>query len=182
MSGEWMDDVRRRYRLGNEILFDGDSEFFKELTELLKTADRITAISWALELAGQSVEILERRHPYETRPRSALTAASDWAHGNAKMPFAKRCILDCHALAKELSSPEERALCHAIGQACSVVHTKRHALGYPLYELTSMVHRYGSEHCEIHLMERMDTYVSLLDGYIGENLDSSPRWAAFLLK
>ena len=50
------------------------------------------------------------------------------------MPQAKAAILACHALAREWDSPEDIALCHAVGQGCSVVHTAGHAMGYPIYE------------------------------------------------
>ena len=41
------------------------------------------------------------------------------------MPVAKKAILECHAMAKELTDIADIALCHAIGQACSVVHTPK---------------------------------------------------------
>ena len=66
-----------------------------------------------------------------------------WAAGELKMRPAQRSILRCHALAKELPSPADIAACHAVAQACSVVHTPGHALGYPIYDLTSLVRRLG---------------------------------------
>ncbi len=61
------------------------------------------------------------------------------------MPLAQRAILDCHALAKEISDRADQAVCHAVGQACAVVHTAGHAMGYPLYDLTSILFRLGME-------------------------------------
>lgn len=63
------------------------------------------------------------------------------------MPIAQRKILDCHGFAKEIDNKEDIATVHAVGQACSVVHTAGHAMGYPIYDLTSFVHRYGIDDC-----------------------------------
>ena len=54
------------------------------------------------------------------------------------MPVAKRAILDVHAMAKLMDDPVDAALCHAVGQGCSCVHTPKHALGLPVYELTAV--------------------------------------------
>lgn len=49
------------------------------------------------------------------------------------MPMARHAILQAHAVAKEMGSLEDIVLCHAIGQACGVIHTKGHAMGFPIY-------------------------------------------------
>ena len=54
------------------------------------------------------------------------------------MHLAQRKILDCHAVTKEMENKEDIAICHSIGQACAVVHTARHAIGYALY--LSLIH------------------------------------------
>ena len=78
-------------------------------------------------------------------PRNTLIAAKAWAAGEIKMPVAKRAILNCHALAKKMTSPTDSARCHAIAQGFSVVHTTGHALGLPIYELTAIVRELGVE-------------------------------------
>ena len=87
---------------------------------------------------------MERAYPEERRPREALEAAQNWAAGKCKMRLAQQKILACHAFAKETSSKEEIAICHAVGQACAVVHTAGHAIGYPIYDLTAIVYKYGA--------------------------------------
>ena len=74
------------------------------------------------------------------------------------MPIAKRAILDCHAMAKELTNPADIARCHAVGQACSVVHTAGHALGYPMYELTAIVLELGLDDCREPIEHRVRYY------------------------
>ena len=144
---DWLCEVRDRLKRGNQVLFTKDCGYLSGLTELIRGSDHRTLVLWALELAENSVDELERRYPGEKRPRLALQGAWEWASGKIKMRPAQRMILDCHALAKELNSKADIALCHAVGQACSVVHTAGHAIGGPMYELTSMVYRYGVENC-----------------------------------
>ena len=68
------------------------------------------------------------------------------------MPVAKKAILDCHAAAKELSSLADIAHYHAVGQACGTVLANGHAIGYPIYDLTSIVRKYGIENCKCHVL------------------------------
>ena len=96
---------------------------------------------WAFDFAAETIEKLEKKYPEEIRPREALEAAQAWAAGNIKMRPAQRKILDCHAFAKEIHCKEDIAMCHAVGQACAVVHTAGHAIGFPIYDLTSIIYR-----------------------------------------
>lgn len=162
MSFQWMDDLRRWYEKGNVLLFRKDSEILLALSKLLDSVSHDVAIRWALDLAEGSVILLEGRYPKESRPRTALESAIDWTLGGIGMMEARRAFLDCHSFAKELSSREDVAVCRAIAQACSVVHTKAHSLGYPMYDLTSLVHRHGVDGCERIIIDRVDEYMDLL--------------------
>lgn len=178
----WIEDVEKKLKRKNQILFSKDSEFLKELIYLISQQNRRALVLWAFELAEETVRILEEKYPDETRPRDVLEACQLWASGEIKMPEAKRRILACHAFAKELSNPEDIALCHAVGQACSVVHTGGHAIGYPIYELTALVRKYGIDDCgeivEARKQEYMDRLIYWQDNYM--NYDG--KWAKFLLK
>ena len=96
------------------------------------------------------------------RPANALNLSRQWAAGEVKMPVAKKAILECHAMAKELTDIADIALCHAIGQACSVVHTQRHAMGYPVYELTAIVRKNKIQISEEVVKQRIDYYIERL--------------------
>lgn len=74
------------------------------------------------------------------------------------MPFVKGAIIDCYAMAKDLDSLSDIARCHAIGQACSVMHTKRHAIGYPLYDLTALIRDNGTDDCDTLIKRRVAHY------------------------
>ena len=177
-----MEEVRQRSRRGNQVLFAKDSACLRDLAELLRPAPHRVAVLWGLELARGSVEELEERYPAERRPREAGEAAWAWASGEIKMRLAQRKILDCHALAKELDSPADRALCHAVGQACAIIHTAGHALGYPIYDLTALVNRLGLEHCAQAVEERRRVYTDRLLYWREHAGEYRGAWAEFLLK
>lgn len=177
---DWLEEVKERYRRKNQILFGKDSEFLWDLRMLLEGQSHTVLTLWALDLAEETVGVLKERYPEETRPEQALLAAKDWAAGKVKMRFAQRKILDCHAVAKELNDPADIALCHAVGQACAVVHTAGHAMGYPMYELTALVCRYGLEGCQERVEERKQEYISRLFYWIAHEKDGKRTWAAFM--
>lgn len=177
---DWLEEVGQRQKKKNQVLFRKDSEYLWDLRMLLEGQSHTAAILWALDLAEETVELLKERYPEETRPEQALIAARDWAAGNVKMRFAQRKILDCHAAAKELASQEDIALCHAVGQACAVVHTAGHAIGYPMYELTALVCRYGLEDCTEFVEARKREYISRLFYWAEHERDEARTWAAFL--
>ena len=175
---DWMADVEAKLRRHNQILFGKDNPLLLALDTLLQGQSHRTQVLWALELAEEIVGELEAKYPGEHRPRKALDAARLWARGEIKMRPAQRKILDCHAAAKERTSPEDIALFHAVGQGCSVVHTPRHALGLPMYELTALVRRYGLADCRRPVEERMDRYVAGLS-YWSSHPSNGP-WADFI--
>lgn len=179
---DWLDEVGGKMKRRNQIYFSKESEFLSELSKQLDTASRRTIVLWALELAEEAVHTLEERYPDEKRPRNALEATRLWAAGKIKMPLAKKEILRCHAVAKEIQSFEDAALCHAIGQACGTVHTAGHALGLPIYELTALVRHYGLDTCREPVESRMAYYLDRLQ-YWQNHIDDQPReWAPFLLR
>ena len=179
---DWTTEPAARLKRKNQVLFAKDSPFLYGLDALLQGADHRAAVLWALELAEQSVSALEKAYPEETRPRQALLAARDWSAGYLKMPLAQRMILDCHGFAKELTNKEHIALCHAVGQACAVVHTAGHALGYPMYELSAMIYRMGIPDCWDALEQRRKTYIDRLLFWNTHWQEAKQPWASFLEK
>ena len=179
---DWLDEARIKLKRKNQVLFAKDAEFLQDLTMLFREQNHRIMVLWALDLAAGSVAQLEETYPDESRPREALEAARAWAAGKIKMRLAQRKILDCHALAKELDSREDIALCHAVGQACAVVHTTGHAIGYPMYDLSAIVYRLGIENCADAVEQRKREYIDRLF-YWGEHSDDyEGEWAQFMLK
>ena len=179
---DWLDEVRIRLKKRNQVLFVKDMEYLQDLTMLFREQSHKTMVLWALDLAAESVAQLEGKYPDEPRPGEALEAARAWAAGMIKMRLAQRKILDCHAFAKGIDSREDIALCHAIGQACAVVHTAGHAIGYPMYELSAIVYRFGIENCAEAVEQRRREYINKLF-YWNEHIDDyEGKWADFMLK
>ena len=100
----WLAEIKAKARRKNQILFSRDSLLLDNLRHLIGQANRRTLILWALELAEESARELAERYPEDHRPREAIAASRAWAAGEIKMPMAKRAILNCHAMAKELGS------------------------------------------------------------------------------
>ena len=136
---DWIDEVSLNLKKKRQVLFSKDSEYLQDLMFLFQNQNHRVMSLWAFDFAEESIKKLKEKYPNEKRPREALEAARNWASGKIKMPLAQRKILDCHAFAKEISNREDITTCHAVGQACAVVHTAKHAIGYPIYDLTSIV-------------------------------------------
>lgn len=177
---EWLEQVQTRYKRKNQILFTKQSDCLLELRGLLEKADHRVAVLWAFALAEETVTQFSQRYPNELRPGQALSAARLWAEGKIKMPAARPAILACHAAAKDMALPQDAARCHAVGQACSVVHTAGHALGFPLYDLTAVVLQCGVEHCAQAVLDRTQEYVNVLLRCMGDSTLEQGEWAAFL--
>lgn len=179
---DWLNDVNAKIKRKNQILFSQDSPILQELSMLLEAQNRRTVVLWALDLSGDCVKELLEKYPMDDRPLKALEEAKRWAAGEIKMPAAKKAILNCHSMAKEMDLPEDKALCHAVGQACSTVHTKRHAMGLPIYELTAIVKKYGIKNCREPVEKRCAQYIDKLI-YWRDNLSEyKGTWAKFMMK
>ncbi len=177
---DWLEEVQERVKRGNQILFSKESALLQELAVLIEAQNRRVVTVWALSLAEEAANILAERYPQEDSPGAAVEAARLWAAGTIKMPEAKREILRCHAFAKEITAAEDIALVHAVGQACSVVHTKRHAIGFPIYELTAIVRHYGVAHCREPVTWRGQEYLERMLYWQSYPQEKLPVWADFM--
>ena len=178
----WFAEVKAKAKRKNQILFSKDSVLLDNLRQLIVHANRRALILWALDLAEETARVLAEKYPEDHRPREAIAASRAWASGEIKMPMAKRAILNCHAMAKELGSSADIARCHAVGQACSVVHTVGHALGYPMYELTAIVLEQGLDNCRESVEQRVMYYEQRLRYWVEYEKTCQQNWAGFLKK
>lgn len=177
---DWLDEVNARYKKRNQIFFAKDSAYLQDLIVLFQNQSHKVMILWAFDFAAESIAQLKVKYPDDNRPQEALKAAQSWAAGKIKMRLAQRKILDCHAFAKELECKEDIAVCHAAGQACSVVHTAGHAIGYPIYDLTSIVYRLGVENCSEQIECRKQSYIDRLLFWQRHIGDYQGTWADFI--
>ena len=178
----WLAEVKAKAKRKNQILFSKDSLLLTDLCQLIAHANRRALILWALKLAEETARELAENYPEDHRPREAIAASRAWAAGEIKMPIAKPVILNCHAMAKERNAPADIARCHAVGQACSVVHTAGHALGYPMYALTAMVLGHGLDDCREPIEERVMYYEQRLRYWMEDEKSCQQNWTGFLKK
>lgn len=177
----WLDEVYNRVGRNNQVLFAKDSEFIADLTALIQEQNHRTMVLWAFEFADETVQKLLERYPDEKRLESAVLASKDWASGKVKMPVAKRAILQAHAVAKEIDSLEDIASCHAIGQACGVVHANGHAVGFPIYDLTAIIRSYGVPACKWAVEARKQQYIERIYYWREHYKDYPYEWADFMM-
>ncbi len=174
-------DIEKRFRKKNKILFSRESLCLQNLNDLIQRQNHRTLVMWALDCAKLTLKQFESKYPDESRPRTCLEICETWARGKIKMPTAKRAILDSHAVAKEIDDAEYGALCHAIGHAGATVHTSRHAIGLPMYELTAMVLKYGINDFADPVTEKIDYYIERMQ-YWQETTDKLElEWGGFLM-
>ena len=172
--------VTQRANAGRKVLFYPSDECFADLIVCIENQSHKTLVMLAFELAERSVQDLIKNYPYDNRPTNALNLSKLWASGEVKMPVAKKAILDCHAMAKEITDISDIALCHAIGQACSVVHTRTHAPGYPIYELTAIVRRIGMNEFREAVEQRINFYIDRLLFWQKQSEKTDLKWADFI--
>jgi hypothetical protein len=177
-------DVELKIKKHNKILFTRDSECLWELRKLISEQKHITLVLWAFECLIDPVNELMKKYPEKTEIKKAYDFCNDWAHGKVKMPVAKRAILDCHALAKEMNQEYDIALCHAIGQGCSTVHVETHALGLVFYELTAIVIKNEYKDYQVEVLDKIQYYINKLKWcqvHTDELIDNHV-WAEFLMR
>lgn len=177
----WIDEVQIRLKKKNQVLFAKDSQYLQDLRLLFQEQNHRVMVLWAFDFAYETIQELQEKYPSENRPQEALEAARDWAAGKIKMRPAQQKILACHAFAKNIDCREDIAMCHAIGQACAVVHTAGHAIGYPIYDLTSIIYKYGIENCSDVVETRKREYISRLFYWKEHLYEYKGKWAEFML-
>ena len=178
----WIEEAAIKLKKKNQVLFAKNSDYLQDLNILFQSQNHRVLTLWAFDFAAESIKRLEEKYPQEHRPKEALVSAQDWAAGNVKMRFAQRKILNCHAFAKEINNKEDIAACHAVGHACPVVHTAKHAIGYQIYDLTSIIYRMGIENCVKAVEKRKQDYIDRLYYLIENQDDYKHEWAPFMKK
>lgn len=180
---DWIERTKRK----RAILLDRKSSCLAGLREKIAGVSHLAAALWALDAAGTIARELSLRHPEEDVFFEAVSLSRAWAEGKIKMPEAKRAILRCHAFAKTVDDPVDRALCHALAQGCSTVHVETHALGLAFYALTALIHQ--KEGCPVEeiqeaLSEKITLYQESLDYWTVEStyLEKEALWADFLVR
>lgn len=171
-------DYEIRSKKGRSILFSKDSPELMSLHENLMRQDHLTVVIWAFDCLQEALQALNHAYPQDPRANLCVEKAMRWARGEIKMPQARPYILDLHAMAKEVQGAKEAALCHAIAQACSSVHTPRHAIGLAMYELTALVRGHEGAVAQRLIGERIQYYEKAMER--AALAEKPGPWAIFL--
>jgi hypothetical protein len=80
------------------------------------------------------LKYFEKKYPGDKRPRKAILAARNWAHGKIKCGEARKAALAAHAAARRcpyFSASQFAA--RSAGHAAATAHVARHANGAEWY-------------------------------------------------
>ena len=175
------DDVELKIKRKNKVLFTRDSLCLQELLKLIRLQTHKTLVLWAFCCVEEVIKIYNGKYQDDFRPTIAYETCKKWASGEIKMKEAKRCILECHSIAKEIDDDYYIAICHAIGQGLSTVHVETHAIGLVMYELTAIVLK-NRDNYEEKVNDKIRWYIKTLK-YFADNVDNTQdKWASFLEK
>ena len=175
-----IEDVKNKQKRKNQILFDRNSTCLQSLLEEIRKYPHKTLTLWALTCAQVPANELNKLLTNDDRVKIALDLCTKWMQGHVKMPQAKKALLSVHAIAKETDDAYIKALAHAIGQACGSVHVETHAFGLVMYEMTSIVIKYGIDDCIPYLEEKLEYYQRMLVECDYRIKYEELEWASFL--
>ncbi len=169
-----MDIYEIRKNKGRKILFNKDDGCLLGLDDQLKRSSHLLNALWAMDLARELTQefSLDPEYPFLLE---SYESVYDWLLGNRKMSKARPYILKIHRLAND-KDQKRYYLFHAIAQAFSVIHTPKHALGLPLYELS---YYYSNQKDYLSCIAYYQKKLSDLS--YDERLKSD-KWASFVLK
>lgn len=173
-------DVEDKIKKKNKILFNEKSSCLAQLVPLLSEQSHRIQVMWAFDCLPSVLEEFEKIVPSERRPRECVLLCRRWAQGKIKMKEAKRAILACHAVAKEIDDKVGIALSHAIGQGGSTVHVGSHSLGLVVYELTAIVIHHNYANYEEEVLKKIEYYMSRLLYWKDQITEVPLNWASFL--
>lgn len=177
-----LQDMYARQKRGNQILFTRQSACLQPFRMQICRCDRKTLTLWALTMAQQTAAVLAEKYEQFGEVQTAVQVCCAWAAGRAKMPQAKPYILRVHAMAKRVEDAADAALFHAVGQACSAVHTETHAFGFVLYDCTALVRRAAGQDVSSLLEARLQQYEVCLATCASAASAPDRQWAPFLLR
>lgn len=176
----WYEDVFDCVLRKNEIWFRKTNELILDLGDCIESKSRKAIVLWSLSMANEVHNKLSHETFMDPRSKAVIDMATDWAFGRETMKNARNAIIECHAICKDGISEIDSLYCHAIGQACSTVHTTKHALGLPMYELTAIAKLYGFESCMDAILERKEFYIDRME-FCETQVDKYANWANFMM-
>jgi hypothetical protein len=163
-----------------KLLVKRESACLQPIRELIEKQKHRTLVLWKIECAEHILPIFEEKHPQDKRPRKAVEAAKTWAHGEIKMPVAKKAAHAAHNAATAVA--EEDPAARAMGHVVGTVHVETHAIGVVMYGITAFVYAGKQEDADDVIARECDWFYDRLL-YWEANIDNvDTTWAPFLLR
>jgi immunity protein 5 of polymorphic toxin system len=103
----------------------------------LEDADHHLLATWAADCAAHVLELFERDHPGDPRPRRAIEMGRAWARGEVRMTDARSAGGHANAAARDLRGAP-RFAAFAAAQAALVAHVAAHDLGAAAYAIKAV--------------------------------------------
>ncbi len=172
----YIDIIEQRQQKKRKILVEQTDSLLEPLKTALEQASHKVQVLFAFMCIESLKQVLDEVQTDHGLLKRVLENGRRWAQGEVKMTLVKPDILAIHQLAKETTSPILRAYLHAYGQGLSVIHTPKHALGLPIYELTGLILQQPNNLSL--LEERVRTYLYLLNE--AEAQPHKGTWAKFI--
>lgn len=176
-----MDDIASRYDRGCVILFKKTDPILFPVYEKIEAMNRRAVVLWAFEVIKEPAAYLLGRYSNRWPINEAIETCRSWSQGIIKMSEARRYILGLHSFAGKLEDKADRALVRAVAQALSAIHVKEHAIGFCMYELTSIIFQEGLDNGLSMVPERIIHYTSKLEEAEKKEKEETFNWAPFLL-
>ena len=158
-----MEDVRTRLENGSPILFRKTDPILLPLSEKLLEEDKATLVIWTFDLINEAVSYLSARYPDVQIFHDSVKTVMGYLSGDVDYEVRRSAIKALHNTASFIEDKADKALVHAVGQALSTASTRKHAMGFVVFELTSIVLEDGIEEALQKIPGRLDDYYRKLD-------------------
>ncbi len=158
----YTDIIIQRIQKKRKILVEATDPFMIPLSKNLEHASHKVVIQFIFSAIKPIIQELKSIFPDLKLIENAFKDAQRWAYGEVKMGVVKPQILAIHRLSKTNNKPEQVALLHAYAQGLSVIHSKKHAMGLPIYELTAIILKHEVNRYEEVIQTKLAFYEVLL--------------------
>lgn len=158
-----LNQIKANLKKKRQVLIDKDNPLLYPLIEQLSSCNRATIALWGLyyvDIVINDLKLIDDIHYQEIK--YLIDQTENWFYGYIKMSEAKKYILSIHGFAKKSNDAIAIAYYHAIGQALACIHTPKHALGIPLYDLTAQIRAHNDVNIPMLNLSVM-SYLDLLD-------------------
>ena len=158
-----MEDVRSRMEKGSPILFRKTDPFLLALSETLSREDKATIVIWAFSLITEASSYLSARYPDVQIFKDSIKTVQSYLNGDIDYETRRYAIKALHNTASFIEDQADKYLIHAVGQGLSTASTRKHAMGFVVFELTSIILEYGLDEGLQRIPLRMDDYYQKLE-------------------